>query len=150
MGVHHDVLVSHRSNWEDVLALKTKIDLLLECYHVLSGRHGDRNGHYTPTLLEGHGRTHPLHPNLQEFGYSSLKDWTALSSMELQKRHKQWEAKYLRELQHTLLPAISQHIRASPGQAERERHTAMLRALYLASGIHTNPVYLDLQYNEKM
>lgn len=154
MGVHSDaVLVSHRSNWEDVLALKTKLDLLLKCYHVLSGQRDDRNGRSTPPLLEGRGtgrapKPHPLHPNLEEFVYSSLKDWTAVSSMELQKRHKQWEVKYLAELQQTLLPAISHHIRASPAPGLAEQDTALLRALYLASDIHTNPIYLNLQYNE--
>lgn len=145
------ISVSSRSTWEEVLSVKTKIDLLMECYYKVLSTYDRRDRPHSLSLLGEERRDsfamlgHEVTEGT-EFGYSSVRDWDTLVDTELQRSFKQWEEKYLTEIHQTLMPALSQY--ASRGSSEANSvdvHTitSMLRVACSASDIPTKPIYLD-------
>ena len=140
------IAVSSRSKWEDVLAVKTKVELLLECYHkvVSNGNMGD----HTPAVL-GQGdrrekkRDETTEEEFQEFGYSAVKDWSALTSVAMQRRFGKWERQYLTGIKRMLLPLVSQLIQSMDTAQDRQEIVSLLRATCAACNIATRPIYLD-------
>lgn len=150
--------VSNRSAWEDVLSVKTKVDLLLECYYKVLSNRNRRDAPSAPSLLgqQEEGRDACPAPGShekageqralceEEFGYSSVRDWDTLMDMELRRSFKQWEEEYLTEIRQTLVPVISQYVGgAEPCKQDRHTVVSMLRVACLASDIPTKPIYLD-------
>ena len=135
--------VSERSSWQEILYLKTKVDLLMECYHMILD--SDRRVHET-SRCDRDGLKLKLDdsPNV-EFAYSSLRDWIRLSSLMLQKKHKLWEKHYLTDVKDTLIPRVCQYIEEACSKGNKNAAVSMLQALYLASDIHTKPVYLNME-----
>ena len=145
--------VSNRSSWEEVLAVKTKYDLLLECYHTAVSM-GDMRDTQT-TIGEKENGRHQLveREDGVEFGYTSLKDWSLLADMTFHRKFQQWELKYLTEIQQTLLPLLSRC--CSQQQQDSCRHNnsvaggsgvaALLRVASLCSNIPATPIYLETQ-----
>lgn len=132
--------------------MKTKVDLLMECYYKVLSMHDRRDGTHSPSLLGGERGDsftmlgHEKASEGREFGYSSVQDWDTLVNMELQRSFKEWEEKYLAEIHQTLMPALSQCVSGGSSETSKvDAHTivSMLRVACLASDIPTKPIYLD-------
>jgi hypothetical protein len=140
--------VSNRSAWEDVLSVKTKVDLLMECYFKVLSMHDSRGGPHSPSQLGGERRDTPLTMldyEGKEFSYSSVKDWDTFVGAELQRSFKVWEEKFLTEIHQTLVPSVSRYVDGSSETRKVDAHTiaSILRVLGSASNLPTKPVYLD-------
>lgn len=146
--------VSNRSSWEEVLAVKTKCDLLLECYHTAVSM-GDMRDAQTTIGEKKNGR-HQLvdesggRRDGVEFGYSSLKDWSLLVEMTLRRRFNQCEMRFLTEIQQTLLPLLSRCCNQQQDSCRHRHHcdngvASLLRVASQCSNIPATPIYLETQ-----
>lgn len=139
---HDNSTVSERNTWQEILNVKTKVDMLIECYQAILQSNEEK------TLLSKNDEVKMKSPleicDLPPFAYSSVEDWNMLTFLEFQKRLKIWEAKYLRDVKYKLVPLVSQNI-GNPHSENEKQDVSTLQALYLAGNISTNPVYLNTE-----
>ncbi len=118
--------VSERTKWQDVLKVKTKLDLLnlriqaLQKQLTAKENVGDpRDTHPdTPAPVIPHQLLPSLSPP-PPLGYVSLGDWQALALSELQVKLRSCEVEVLRFCTEVLLPKIA-HVQGNDSRYETE------------------------------
>ncbi len=108
-----------------------------------------QDGHWTSqtkTPLSTPGQDELITKDTLTLAYSSMKDWNELSTLEMQRKFKHWETQYLAEVREILIGLASQFMSGNPSSgSDKHSRVSVLQALYLASNISTNPVYLDTE-----
>lgn len=144
------VTVSERSQWQDVLLLKTKLEMLTGSYHQASSsldRRAAADVPPSPGVREDVTSVTSRWREGAEFGYASLGEWEELVTARFHEGHAQCEAGYLEELQRTLLPLASGKLAGHEGGAgDVTAAVGMLQGVGVASGLPTRPVYLNTDH----
>lgn len=129
--------MSERSNWEDVLRVKVKVDLLIRSYDLTMAMLDCKaTPTHHPHVPEGSGNP-PLFHTLPEFGYTSLHDWKMLSQQQLKVRFKEWEGRFLSEAREVLLPLAARSVASCSLACSRRYEEPPREAIATLQAIHT-------------
>lgn len=151
-------IVAERSTWQDILHMKTKLDLIKQSYNSLIDSCNQMTASSTSGQLEvddivtvaSNEAVEPkpdvtiLSPAAPRLSFPSLDEWSTLSRTEHQRSFKQWEVEYLSAVEQDILPHVSHYISSlPPGSEQTTKAVSVIRTLFMASKVSSRPVYLD-------
>ena len=152
---------TERSSWQNVLHMKTELDLIKQSYHSVLNAYNHNSSSPTATPSQEPAgleidiaqltssyeaiKLDAISPSSPSpLIFSSLDEWSNASKTEQLKKHRQWEVKYLAAVEENILPLVSRCMNSpSPGPEWTSKAVSMIRTLHLVSQVPSKPIYLD-------